>query len=79
VFLDVRGSRRTATATQLRDDIVFVSRSSPDHLGACVGSKGKRVLTADQVRIRLHLKSGWMSFPARKLDIPTSVVEEPGR
>jgi hypothetical protein len=44
-----------------------------------VGSKGKRVLTADQVRIRLHLKSGWISFPARKLDIPTSVVEEPGR
>ncbi|WP_432888567.1 SpoIID/LytB domain-containing protein [Kribbella sp. CA-245084] len=44
-----------------------------------VGSKGKRVLTADQVRIRLHLKSGWISFPARKLDMPTSVVEEPGR
>ncbi|MEU8223230.1 SpoIID/LytB domain-containing protein [Kribbella sp. NPDC048915] len=29
------------------------------------GSRGKRVLTADQVRIRLHLKSAWISFPAR--------------
>lgn len=30
-----------------------------------VGSRGKRVLTADQVRIRLHLRSAWISFPAR--------------
>jgi stage II sporulation protein D len=44
-----------------------------------VGSKGKRVLTADQVRIRLHLKSGWISFPARSLDMPTNVAEAPGR
>ncbi|MGW5192520.1 SpoIID/LytB domain-containing protein [Kribbella sp. NPDC004138] len=29
------------------------------------GSRGKRVLTADQVRIRLHLRSAWISFPAR--------------
>jgi len=27
-----------------------------------VGSKGRRVLTADQVRIRLHLRSGWIAF-----------------
>ncbi|MGZ0148409.1 SpoIID/LytB domain-containing protein [Kribbella sp. WER1] len=30
-----------------------------------VGSRGSRVLTADQVRIRLHLRSAWISFPAR--------------
>ncbi|GAA3125228.1 hypothetical protein GCM10010530_53500 [Kribbella aluminosa] len=30
-----------------------------------VGSRGSRVLTADQVRIRLHLRSGWISFAAR--------------
>jgi SpoIID/LytB domain protein len=44
-----------------------------------VGSKGKRVLTADQVRSRLHLRSGWISFPAKPLDMPTTAVEEPGR
>ncbi len=27
-----------------------------------VGSKGRRVLTADQVRIRLHLRSNWIAF-----------------
>ncbi|MFL6680936.1 MAG: tetratricopeptide repeat protein [Burkholderiaceae bacterium] len=36
VFQDVRGSRRTATATQLRDDMAFVSRSPADHLAACI-------------------------------------------
>ena len=36
VFQDVRGSRRTATATQLRDEFAFVSRSPADHLGACI-------------------------------------------
>jgi SpoIID/LytB domain protein len=30
-----------------------------------VGSRGSRVLTADQVRIRLHLRSSWISFAAR--------------
>ncbi|MFF0344908.1 SpoIID/LytB domain-containing protein [Kribbella sp. NPDC004875] len=44
-----------------------------------VGSKGKRVLTGDQVRIRLHLRSAWISFAARPLDIPTTPLEEPGR
>ncbi|NIK62229.1 SpoIID/LytB domain-containing protein [Kribbella shirazensis] len=43
------------------------------------GSKGKRVLTADQVRTRLHLRSAWISFSSRTLDIPTIVAEEPGR
>ena len=36
VFQDVRGSRRTATATQLRDDLAFVARSPADHLAACI-------------------------------------------
>lgn len=36
VFQDVRGSRRTVTATQLRDGIAFVSRSPADHLAACI-------------------------------------------
>lgn len=44
-----------------------------------VGSRGTRVLTADQVRIRLHLRSAWLSFAARKLDMPTTAGEDPGR
>jgi stage II sporulation protein D len=40
------------------------------------GSKGKRVLTADQVRIRLHLRSGWIAFP---LGISTAAPEVLGR
>ncbi|GAA1592070.1 hypothetical protein GCM10009804_55480 [Kribbella hippodromi] len=44
-----------------------------------VGSKGTRVLSADQVRIRLHLRSGWISFPARALDIPIDVDETASR
>lgn len=43
------------------------------------GSKGRRILTADQVRSRLHLRSAWISFPSRTLDIPTIPAEEPGR
>lgn len=43
------------------------------------GSKGRRILTADQVRSRLHLRSAWISFPSRTLDIPTIAAEEPGR
>ena len=39
-----------------------------------VGSKGRRVLTADQVRIRLHLRSGWIAFPVSPLDMPTDPV-----
>ena len=39
-----------------------------------VGSKGRRVLTADQVRIRLHLRSGWIAFPVKPLDMPTDAV-----
>ncbi|MFF0269245.1 SpoIID/LytB domain-containing protein [Kribbella sp. NPDC004536] len=40
-----------------------------------VGSRGSRVLTADQVRIRLHLRSSWISFPAvRSLDMPSLPV-----
>jgi SpoIID/LytB domain protein len=27
------------------------------------GSRGKRTLTADQVRTKLHLRSGWIAFP----------------
>lgn len=41
-----------------------------------VGSKGKRVLTADQLRGKLHLKSGWIAFP---LGISTMPPELPGR
>jgi stage II sporulation protein D len=44
-----------------------------------VGSKGRRVLTADQVRIRLHLRSGWIAFPVGPLDMPTNPVEVAGR
>ncbi|GAA1157353.1 hypothetical protein GCM10009630_64410 [Kribbella jejuensis] len=45
-----------------------------------VGSRGSRVLTADQVRIRLHLRSSWISFPAvRSLDISTDSSVVPGR
>lgn len=36
-----------------------------------VGTKGKRTLTADQFRIRLHLRSAWFAFPVNPLDIPT--------
>jgi SpoIID/LytB domain protein len=39
-----------------------------------VGSKGKVVLTGDQVRIRLHMRSAWFAFAGVKplvLDIPT--------
>jgi SpoIID/LytB domain protein len=39
-----------------------------------VGSMGRRVLTADQVRGRLHLKSGWFAFVPSPLDIPTDPV-----
>ena len=44
-----------------------------------VGSKGRRVLTADQVRIRLHLRSGWIAFPVKPLDMPTDAVVGTGR
>ncbi len=36
VFKDARGNRRTATSTQVRDGMVFVSRSPADHLAACI-------------------------------------------
>ncbi|WP_433166325.1 SpoIID/LytB domain-containing protein [Kribbella sp. CA-247076] len=35
-----------------------------------VGSKGRRVLTGDQVRGRLRLKSSWFAFVPSPLDIP---------
>ena len=44
-----------------------------------VGSKGIRVLTADQVRIRLHLRSGWIAFPVSPLDMPSDAGEGAGR
>ena len=44
-----------------------------------VGSKGRRVLTADQVRIRLHLRSAWIAFPVSPLDMPTDPVADTGR
>ena len=36
VFKDALGKRRTATSLQLREGVVFVSRSPADHLGACI-------------------------------------------
>jgi len=39
-----------------------------------VGSKGRRVLTADQLRGRLHLKSAWIAFPVAPLDISTALA-----
>jgi len=36
-----------------------------------VGSKGRRVLTGDQLRGRLHLRSSWIAFVPSPLDIPT--------
>ena len=36
IYQDARGRRRTATSTQLHADVVFVSRSPADHLGACI-------------------------------------------
>ncbi|MET7279211.1 SpoIID/LytB domain-containing protein [Kribbella sp. NPDC005582] len=39
-----------------------------------VGSKGRRVLTADQLRGRLHLKSAWIAFPVTPLDISTALA-----
>ncbi len=36
VFKDARGNRCTATSTQVRDGMVFVSRSPADHLAACI-------------------------------------------
>jgi len=43
------------------------------------GSKGKRVLTADHLRTRLHLRSGWIAFPVNPLDMPTDPSETLGR
>ncbi|MFB6725594.1 SpoIID/LytB domain-containing protein [Kribbella sp. NPDC056345] len=36
-----------------------------------VGSKGRRELSADQLRGRLHLKSAWIAFPVAPLDMST--------
>lgn len=40
-----------------------------------VGSKGRRVLTADQVRSRLKLRSAWFAFVPKPLDIPSNADE----
>ncbi|MFF1818487.1 SpoIID/LytB domain-containing protein [Kribbella sp. NPDC058245] len=37
-----------------------------------VGSKGRRELSADQLRGRLHLKSAWIAFPVTPLDMSTA-------
>ncbi|MEI8409055.1 MULTISPECIES: SpoIID/LytB domain-containing protein [unclassified Kribbella] len=44
-----------------------------------VGSKGRRVLTADQLRGRLHLRSSWIAFVPSPLDIPTIPDQIGGR
>ena len=44
-----------------------------------VGSKGRRVLTADQLRGRLHLRSGWIAFPVDPLGMPIDPVQAAGR
>ncbi len=44
-----------------------------------VGSKGRRVLTADQLRGRLHLKSAWIAFPVAPLDMSSGPMEERDR
>jgi len=41
-----------------------------------VGSRGRRVLTGDQVRARLHLRSSWIAFVP---GIPTDIGETVGR
>ncbi|MFG1814751.1 SpoIID/LytB domain-containing protein [Kribbella sp. NPDC049174] len=44
-----------------------------------VGSKGRRVLTGDQLRGRLHLRSSWFAFVPSPLDIPTTPDQIVGR
>jgi SpoIID/LytB domain protein len=44
-----------------------------------VGSKGRRVLTGDQLRGRLHLRSSWIAFVPSPLDIPTPADVVAGR
>ncbi|MEV8373698.1 SpoIID/LytB domain-containing protein [Kribbella sp. NPDC056861] len=44
-----------------------------------VGSKGKVVLTGDQVRLRLHLRSAWFGFAGvQPTSLNMSTTEEPG-
>jgi TPR repeat protein len=43
-FQDVRGNRRTVTATQLREDLAFVARNPADHVVACVEWLRSRLL-----------------------------------
>ncbi|MFK4088720.1 SpoIID/LytB domain-containing protein [Kribbella sp. NPDC020789] len=40
-----------------------------------VGSKGRRELSADQFRGRLHLKSAWIAFPVAPLDMSSPAGE----
>ncbi|MFI7064591.1 SpoIID/LytB domain-containing protein [Kribbella sp. NPDC050124] len=44
-----------------------------------VGSKGRRVLTGDQLRGRLQLRSAWFAFVPSPLDIPINPAEAAGR
>lgn len=44
-----------------------------------VGSKGRRVLTGDQLRGRLHLRSSWIALAPSPLDIPTEPDQIGGR
>ena len=44
-----------------------------------VGSKGRRVLTGDQLRGRLHLRSSWIAFVPSPLDMPTTSDQTVGR
>jgi stage II sporulation protein D len=44
-----------------------------------VGSKGRRVLTGDQLRGRLHLRSSWIAFVPSPLDMPTGSDQVGGR
>jgi SpoIID/LytB domain protein len=43
------------------------------------GSKGRRVLTGDQLRGRLHLRSSWIAFVPSPLDMPTESDQILGR
>ncbi|TDD60439.1 SpoIID/LytB domain-containing protein [Kribbella antibiotica] len=44
-----------------------------------IGSKGRRELSADQLRGRLHLKSAWIAFPVAPLDMSTVPAGIAGR
>ena len=51
VFKDARGQRRTASAMQVREGVLFVSRSPADHLQECVSWLEQRIKEPPRGRV----------------------------